>query len=46
MTVFRKYSPPIIGRIDKDRFILDLKSVDSDDIPVIAAAVSRALGRQ
>ena len=43
MTVFRKYSPPIIGRIDKDRFILDLKAVDSDDVPVLAVAVNRAL---
>jgi L-seryl-tRNA(Ser) seleniumtransferase len=43
MTMFRKFTPPIIGRIDNDRFILDLKAVDSDDLPVLVAAVSRAL---
>jgi len=44
MIAFRKSSPPIIGRIDNDRFILDLKAVDSDDVAMLAGAVSHALG--
>jgi L-seryl-tRNA(Ser) seleniumtransferase len=43
MAAFRCWSPAIIGRIDNDRFILDLKAVDSDDLPEIARAVKRAL---
>jgi L-seryl-tRNA(Ser) seleniumtransferase len=43
MAAFRTCSPPIIGRIDKDRFILDLKAVDVDDAPAIAEAIRRLL---
>lgn len=43
MTVFRKFSPPIIGRIQDGRFILDLKAVDADDVAILAGAIGRAL---
>ncbi len=43
MATFRAGSPPIIGRIDNDRFILDFKAVDADDLLVIARAVKHAL---
>jgi len=43
MTSFRENSPPIIGRIDKDQFILDLKAVDVDDARVVAEAIRRLL---
>jgi len=43
ITAFRRWSPPIIGRIDNDRFILDLKAVDLDDLPEIARAIKQAL---
>ena len=43
MAKFRNGSPPIIGRIDNDRFILDLKAVDRDDLPYLARAIAQAL---
>jgi len=43
MTAFRTWSPPIIGRIDSDRFILDLKAADAEDLPHLARAVKHAL---
>jgi L-seryl-tRNA(Ser) seleniumtransferase len=43
MSAFRTATPPIIGRIDNERFILDLKAVDSGDIPQIAYAIKQAL---
>ncbi|MCX6835290.1 MAG: L-seryl-tRNA(Sec) selenium transferase [candidate division Zixibacteria bacterium] len=43
MTVFRKSLPPIIGRIENDRFILDLKAVDADDVAILAGAIDQAL---
>jgi len=43
MTAFRRWSPPIVGRIDNDRFILDLKAVDLDDLTEIVRALKHAL---
>lgn len=43
MAKFRSSSPPILGRIDNDRFILDLKAVDRDDLPHLARAIAQAL---
>lgn len=37
---FRYYDPPIIGRIENDRFMLDLKAVAEDDLPIIVEAIS------
>ena len=42
MTFFRNCAPPIIGRIDNDRFILDLKAVDSEDVTLLAGAIAQA----
>lgn len=39
MKQFRDYSTPVIGRIDEDRFILDLKAVDEEDIAVLTEAI-------
>lgn len=36
---FRECTPPIIGRIEDDRFILDLKAVEESDLPVLVAAI-------
>jgi L-seryl-tRNA(Ser) seleniumtransferase len=33
---FRSYSPPIIGRIEKERFLLDVRTLQKDDFPFIA----------
>jgi L-seryl-tRNA(Ser) seleniumtransferase len=44
MTRFRRYSTPIIGRIDDNRFILDLKAVDLEDLPVLTDAIRSIIG--
>lgn len=33
---FRAYLPPIIGRIEKDRFLLDVRTLQKEDFPFIA----------
>jgi L-seryl-tRNA(Ser) seleniumtransferase len=33
---FRSYSPPIIGRIEKERFLLDVRTLRKEDFPHIA----------
>ncbi len=33
---FRAYSPPIIGRIEKERFLLDVRTLKKEDFPHIA----------
>jgi len=40
---FRNQTVPIIGRIDDDRFILDLKAVDAEDLPLIRQAITEIL---
>jgi GGDEF domain-containing protein len=46
MEFFRDQQPPIIGHIDDDRFILDLKAVDVEDIPLIVEAIRKAITQQ
>ncbi len=43
MREFRALDPPVIGRIESDRFILDLKAVDRDELPLLRDAVKRRL---
>lgn len=43
MKRFREYSPPIIGRIQDNRFMLDLKAVSIDDLSTILEAVRTVL---
>jgi hypothetical protein len=43
LDAFRLFAPPIIGRVEQDRFILDLKAVDEDDGSSIARAIKRIL---
>ncbi|MEW5795496.1 MAG: L-seryl-tRNA(Sec) selenium transferase [Candidatus Zixiibacteriota bacterium] len=43
MTAFRGQQPPVIGRIDTDRFILDFKAIDSEDLVHIVSAIQRVL---
>ncbi len=40
---FREMPVPIIGRIDNDRLILDLKAVDEVDLPRIEAAIKQVI---
>ena len=41
----RSNSPPIIGRIENEGFIIDLRTVRFDEIPIIAAAVENIFKR-
>lgn len=36
---FRHYEPPIIGRIENECFLLDLKAVDPADVPILVQAI-------
>jgi L-seryl-tRNA(Ser) seleniumtransferase len=40
---FRKQPVPIIGRIEKDRFVLDLKVVEHEDLPYLIDCIRNAL---
>jgi L-seryl-tRNA(Ser) seleniumtransferase len=41
----RKNSPPIIGRIEDDAFIIDPRTLQDDDLPIIASAFKDVLKR-
>lgn len=43
LTQFREQTPPIIGRVENDRFILDLAAVEGADLTILAAAIKRIL---
>ncbi len=43
VTRFRQMDPPIIGRIDQDHFILDLKTVAPDELPVVQQAIASVI---
>jgi L-seryl-tRNA(Ser) seleniumtransferase len=36
---FRNYSPPIIGHIERDWFLLDVRTICEEDFPIIEEAV-------
>jgi L-seryl-tRNA(Ser) seleniumtransferase len=40
----RSHEPPIIGRIDADALVLDLRTVQDDELAIIVAALSSILG--
>ena len=40
---FRELDIPVIGRIENDRFILDLKAVDPSDLPMLTDAVREVI---
>ena len=37
---FRSFSPPIIGRIEKERFLLDVRTLQKEDFPFIARCLT------
>ena len=41
----RRFSPPIIGRIENDLFIMDLRTIQDDEIIIIESAFSDILKR-
>jgi L-seryl-tRNA(Ser) seleniumtransferase len=38
---FRSFSPPIIGRIEKERFLLDVRTLQQEDFPHIARCLKQ-----
>ncbi len=46
MTLLRKFrmlDPPVIGRIDNERFILDLKAVADDELPLLRNSIKKTI---
>jgi L-seryl-tRNA(Ser) seleniumtransferase len=41
---FRLYSPPIIGRVENDEFLIDLRAVPPEKDHIIIKAINRILG--
>ncbi|MDH4156354.1 MAG: L-seryl-tRNA(Sec) selenium transferase, partial [candidate division Zixibacteria bacterium] len=41
---FRKMPTPIVGRIEEDRFILDLKAIDEADLPCLIESIKTVIG--
>ncbi|MBI4767614.1 MAG: L-seryl-tRNA(Sec) selenium transferase [Deltaproteobacteria bacterium] len=37
---FRSFSPPIIGRIEKEKFLLDVRTLQKEDFPFIARCLT------
>ena len=45
-TALRATDPPVVGRIQKDRFMLDLRTLTEDDLPLLASAIRQVLEQQ
>jgi L-seryl-tRNA(Ser) seleniumtransferase len=43
MRRFRRAQPPIIGRVEKDEFLLDLRSVPEEDLRMLTAGIRSVL---
>lgn len=41
--LLRETTPPVIGRIKNDRFLLDVRTMTTDDIPLLAGSLRQAL---
>ncbi len=37
--LLRKTTPPVVGRLQKDRFMLDVRTLNNNDIPLLASAL-------
>jgi len=42
----RRHTPPIVGRIEKDRFIMDVRTLQDDDLPHIEEAFRHMLKKE
>jgi L-seryl-tRNA(Ser) seleniumtransferase len=40
----RSTTPPVIGRLQKDRFLLDVRTLTDNELPLLAAALRQAAG--
>jgi len=43
LSIFRQLNPLIIGRIENDRLILDLKAVDEDELKILESSIRQVL---
>ncbi len=43
LALFRACRPPIIGRIENDRLILDLKAIDTDELKIVENSIRQVL---
>jgi L-seryl-tRNA(Ser) seleniumtransferase len=41
--LLRSTTPPVIGRLQKDRFLLDVRTLTDSDVPLIASALRQVL---
>jgi len=41
--IFRKLSLPILGRVEKDPFILDLKTIDEEDMSYLIDSINKII---
>ena len=41
--LLRNTTPPVVGRLQKDRFLLDVRTLHDNEIPLLAAALCQAL---
>ena len=46
LKLLREQQPPIIGRVEQDKFILDMKAIDESDAPIVARAIGKCLTGQ
>jgi L-seryl-tRNA(Ser) seleniumtransferase len=44
--LMRKSNPPIIGRIENDLFVMDMRTVQDEEIGIIASTVKNILSEQ
>ena len=42
--ILRSTTPPVIGRIQKDRFLLDVRTLSEEELPLLAKALGQAAG--
>jgi L-seryl-tRNA(Ser) seleniumtransferase len=43
LAAFRQLDPPVIGRIENDRLILDLKAIDKDEVTILESSIRQVL---
>jgi L-seryl-tRNA(Ser) seleniumtransferase len=41
--IMRKATPPVIGRIEEDLFLMDVRTIQDEEIPMIASAFQKIL---
>ena len=44
--IMRKATPPVIGRIEEDLFLMDVRTIQDEEIPMIASAFKKILKEQ